>query len=65
MTGEWLEGAFLVVTVPAWLGIWWLRTHQLGRCWRCGGSGKNPLSTKRRKGPCRHCGGTGWVTRRI
>lgn len=65
MSGQWLEGAVLVVVVPAWLGWRWLRTHLIGLCLWCGGTGKNPLSTRTRFGTCRHCGGSGRRTRRV
>ncbi len=58
MTGQWLTGALLVAAAPvAWVA--WLRTHPFGPCPRCGGTGRNWLSSPKRWGVCRACGGTG------
>ena len=38
--------------------------HPVGPCRRCSGKGTNPLSTKKRSGHCKRCGGTR-VTQRI
>lgn len=49
-----------VGVAAAGLAVWWvqdLRRHQFGRCWWCGGSGRNRGSTRNRYGRCRHCRG--------
>jgi hypothetical protein len=61
----WFEGFLLVVAVPGWLLWKWARTHRLGPCLWCGGSGKNPFSTRNRWDPCRRCGGSRQRTRRV
>ena len=48
-----------LVAAAAGGGWWWMKAHPYGRCRWCGGSGRNPLSTKARFGDCRHCGGKG------
>ena len=40
-------------------GWWWWKSHPHTRCGWCRGSGKNPLSTEKRFGTCRHCDGSG------
>jgi len=56
MSGAVLAVVVLAAVAGAW---WWMKTHPYGRCRWCRGSGKNPLSTEWRSGPCKRCGGTG------
>lgn len=51
-----LTALVLLAGCGAW---WWWKTHPDVRCGWCRGSGRNPLSTKWRRGRCRHCDGTG------
>lgn len=48
-----------VAALAGGLGWWWMKAHPLGKCRWCGGSGRNPLSTKKRFGTCKHCDGSG------
>jgi hypothetical protein len=49
----WVLAAAAAVLAVLWLVD--LRQHPFGRCWSCGGSGRNPGSTKKRYGRCRAC----------
>lgn len=42
-------------------GLYWLsvRLWPFGPCWKCGGSGRNGGSNRRRFGNCRRCKGSG------
>ena len=53
--------AVLIVIIAAVILLWrwWLRTHPDTPCWWCKGTGENRLSTRKHKGDCRHCGGSG------
>lgn len=55
MTGHLLVLALVALAV--WLVRAWLFPY--APCWRCGGSGKNAGSTRRRYGTCRRCDGSG------
>ena len=52
--------ALMAVLAGAAFGMWWwLKKHTDTPCGWCGGTGRNPLSTKNHQGKCRHCGGSG------
>ncbi len=58
MTAKALGGALILAAVAIAWGAW-LRTHPFGPCPRCGGSGRNKLSSPNRWGNCRACKGSG------
>jgi len=47
----------IVLAVAAWAASLYL--HPFGRCLKCGGTGRNKGSSRKRFGECRRCKGSG------
>jgi len=56
---------FVIIIALAAAGLWWLEVHihPVRRCPRCNGIRYGHGGTAPRWGPCRRCGGKGFVRR--